>query len=164
VRAAVYEAGVLAVDEANARIGAIAPLDDDAVAWLALLLVNIPVRDYAWDQVGRDVEGSVGLWTDIVRRVERDLAAAPATLLAFAAWRNGDGAIASIALDRALDADPDYSMAQLLLHGLDNGLPPSAWLDGPPPDSPRPAGRRRPRSRGRRPRRVRVVPPSGSSR
>jgi hypothetical protein len=164
VRAAVYEAGVLAVDEANARIGAIAPLDDDAVAWLALLLVNIPVRDYAWDQVGRDVEGSVGLWTDIVRRVERELAAAPATLLAFAAWRNGDGAIASIALDRALDADPDYSMAQLLLHGIDNGLPPRAWLDVPPPGVPRPARRRRSGSQGRRPRRVRVIPPGGSTR
>ncbi|HEY9482908.1 MAG TPA: DUF4192 domain-containing protein, partial [Micromonosporaceae bacterium] len=96
-RAAVYDAGVRAVDEANARIGAIAPLDDDALAWLALLLVSVPVRDYAWERVDRNVEGSLDLWTDIVRRAEPDLVAAPATLLAFAAWRNGGGAIASIA-------------------------------------------------------------------
>ena len=54
-RAAVYDAGVRAVDAANACIGAIAPLDDDALAWLALLLVNVPVRDYAWERVDRDV-------------------------------------------------------------------------------------------------------------
>ena len=81
VRAAVYDAGVRAVDAANACIDRIAPLDDDALAWLALLLVNVPVRDYAWERVDRDVAGSVDLWTDIVRRVEPDLVAAPATYL-----------------------------------------------------------------------------------
>ncbi len=158
-RAAVYEAGVRAVDEANACIGAIAPLDDDALAWLALLLVNVPVRDYAWERVDRDVEGSVDLWTDVVRRVEPDLVAAPATLLAFAAWRNGGGAIASIALDRALDADPAYPMARLLLDAIDNGLAPSAWLDVPPPGSPRPVRRRRQGRHRPRSSRARVVPP-----
>lgn len=158
-RAAVYDAGVRAVDEANACIGSIAPLNDDALAWLALLLVSVPVRDYAWERVDRDVEGSVDLWTDIVRRAEPDLVAAPATLLAFAAWRNGGGAIASIALDRALDADPAYPMARLLLDAIDNGLAPSAWLDVPPPGSPRPVRRRRPGRHGQRSRRARVVPP-----
>ncbi len=158
-RAAVYDAGVRAVDDANAHIGAIAPLDDDALAWLALLLVSVPVRDYAWERVDRDVEGSVELWTDIVRRVEPDLVAAPATLLAFAAWRNGGGAIASIALDRALDADPAYPMARLLLDAIDNGLAPSAWLDVPAPGSPRPVRRRRQARRGQRSGVARVVPP-----
>ena len=158
-REAVYDAGVRAVDEANARIGAIAPIDDDALAWLALLLVSVPVRDYAWERVDRDIEGSIDLWTDIVRRVEPDLVAAPATLLAFAAWRNGGGAIASIALDRALDADPAYPMARLLLDAIDNGLAPSAWLDVPPPGSARTARRRRQGRHGRRSGRVRVVPP-----
>jgi Domain of unknown function (DUF4192) len=163
VRAAVYDAGVQAVDAANASIGRIAPLDDDALAWLALLLVNVPVRDYAWERVDRNVAGSVDLWTDIVRRVEPDLVAAPATLLAFAAWRNGGGAIASIALDRALDADPAYPMARLLLDAIDNGLAPSAWLDVSPPDSPRPV-RRRPGRHGPKPRRARAVPPGRSIR
>jgi hypothetical protein len=163
IRAAVYEAGVRAVDAANARIGAIAPIDDDALAWLALLLVSVPVRDYAWERVDRDVAGSVELWTDIVRRVEPDLVTAPATLLAFAAWRSGGGAIATIALDRALDNDPAYPMARLLLDAIDNGLAPSAWLDVPPPDSPRPVRRRRGRH-GQKSRRIRAVPPGGSIR
>jgi hypothetical protein len=163
-RAAVYDAGVRAVDEANARIGAIAPIDDDALAWLALLLVSVPVRDYAWERVDRDIEGSIDLWTDIVRRIEPDLVAAPATLLAFAAWRNGGGAIASIALDRALDADPAYPMARLLLDAIDNGLAPSAWLDVPPPGSMRTVRRRRQGRHGQRSGRVRVVPPGRTTR
>ena len=161
-RAAVYEAGGRAVNAANACIGRIAPLDDDALAWLALLLVNVPVRDYAWERVDRDVGGSVDLWTDVVRRVEPDLVAAPATLLAFAAWRNGGGAIASIALDRALEADPAYPMARLLLDAIDNGLAPSAWLDVPPPESPRPVRRRG--RHGPKARRARAVPPGRSIR
>jgi hypothetical protein len=154
--AAVYAAGVAAVDAANARIGAIAPLDDQALAWLALLLVNVPVRDYAWERVDQNVEGSVDLWTEIVRRVEPELAAAPATLLAFAAWRSGDGAVASIALDRALDADPSYPMARLLGDALDNGLAPGAWLDVPPRRTSRGVRRRRRRVQ----RQIRAVPPS----
>jgi Domain of unknown function (DUF4192) len=164
IRAAVYDAGVRAIDAANASIATIVPLDDDAVAWLALLLIHVPVRDYAWERIDRDVAGSVDLWTEIVRRVEPDLVAAPATLLAYAAWRNGGGAIASIALDRALDADPACPMARLLLDAIDNGLAPSAWLDVPPPDSPRPVRRRRQGRRGQASRRARVVPPGRSIR
>jgi Domain of unknown function (DUF4192) len=156
-RDALFSAGVAAVDAANALIGAIAPLDDDAVAWLALVLISVRVRDYAWERIGRDIEGSVALWTDVVRRVEPELAAPPATLLAFAAWRNGDGAVAAIALDRALDADSSYPMARLLGDALDNGIAPGAWLDVPSP-SPRSARPLR-RHRGRQ-RRTRVVPRS----
>ncbi|HEY7176865.1 MAG TPA: DUF4192 domain-containing protein [Micromonosporaceae bacterium] len=154
----IYLAGIAAVDRANACVGMIAPLDDDALAWLARLLVSVPVRDYAWERVGRDIEASIALWTDVVRRVEPELAAAPATLLAFAAWRHGDGASASIALDRALDADPSYSMARLLADAIDHGIPPSAWLDVPA--SPVRATARRRRSNGRR-RTARAAPRSG---
>ncbi|HKE65034.1 MAG TPA: DUF4192 domain-containing protein, partial [Micromonosporaceae bacterium] len=164
-RDVVLPAGMAAVDAANARIGSIAPLDDDAVAWLALLLLSVPVRDYAWERVGRDVDGSVALWSDVVRRVDPELAAGPATLLAYAAWRRGDGAIASIALDRAMDADPTYSLARLLADAIDHGIPPGPWLDVPAATESadraaavRPHRRRR---RARRQRQVRVVPPTG---
>jgi Domain of unknown function (DUF4192) len=49
----------------------------------------------------------------------------PASLLAFCAWQNGDGALANVALDRALADNPRYSMAQLLRQALDAGAPPS---------------------------------------
>ena len=43
-----------------------------------------------------------------------------------AALRAGDGALANIALDRALADAPGYSMALLLQEALDAGMPPSA--------------------------------------
>ena len=50
-----------------------------------------------------------------------------ATLLAFAAWLSGDGALAWCALDRARTADPDYSMAALVERALTCAVPPSSW-------------------------------------
>jgi hypothetical protein len=69
--------------------------------------------------------------------VEAPYVPAPACLLAFAAWRSGHGALASVAVDRALARDPAYSMAVLLEDVLRYGLPPAA-LDGwPAPARPR---------------------------
>lgn len=125
----VTEAGRDAVDKAVLCMSLGAPLTDDDIAWLALLLVNPTVRDYAWARIGHDIPRHVELWTDAVRRVDPELAAAPATLLAFAAWRHGDGAIASIALDRARQADPNYPMAHLLAETILRGIAPGEWLD-----------------------------------
>jgi len=47
-------------------------------------------------------------------------------LLAFTAWQSGEGALANIALDRALADIPGYSMALLLRDALAAGMPPSA--------------------------------------
>ncbi|GAA1025670.1 hypothetical protein GCM10009557_00490 [Virgisporangium ochraceum] len=97
-------------------------LTDDEAAWFTVLLTRVTVRDYVFRRThGHD--GHVTLWTDLTRRAEPALAAAPATLLAFAAWRMGNGSVANIALERALDADPEYGMARLLVTALVNGLP-----------------------------------------
>jgi hypothetical protein len=120
------DAGRAAVDEA---IEATTPLGDDDVAWLALLLINPVIRDYAWSRVGQRIERHLELWGDVVRRVEPELAAAPGTLLAFAAWRHGEGAVACIALDRALNADPNYTLAHLLGETIARGVGPGEWLD-----------------------------------
>jgi hypothetical protein len=66
------------------------------------------------------------LWTDVVRRATPAYQPAPASLLAFTAWQSGEGALANIAIDRALAADPGYSLAQLLRDIMDAGVPPSA--------------------------------------
>ena len=65
------------------------------------------------------------LWTDVVRRAEPTYLPSPACLLAFTAWQSGNGALANVALDRALTADPGYSMALLLRDTIDAGAPPS---------------------------------------
>ncbi|MGI8449928.1 MAG: DUF4192 family protein [Streptosporangiaceae bacterium] len=103
-------------------------------AWLALVLTRLRIRDDAWarmDPNHRDAHRR--LWTDVVRRAQPGYIAAPGCLLAFTAWQGGEGALANIALDRALADDPGYSMALLLRDTLDAGTPPSAAT---PPLSP----------------------------
>jgi Domain of unknown function (DUF4192) len=55
------------------------------------------------------------------------LRAPAATLLGFSAWLSGDGALAWCAVERALDADPGYSLASLLTQLLAGAVPPSSW-------------------------------------
>jgi hypothetical protein len=98
---------------------------DEEVAWLGLLLASLRVRDEAWVRMNEpDLQVHIGLWRHVLTRVTEPYAAAPACLLSFAAWRTGDGALANIALDRALAADPHYSMARLLQELFISGLPP----------------------------------------
>jgi Domain of unknown function (DUF4192) len=104
------------------------PLTEDEAAWLILLLDYLPVRDFAFAHT-TGVDGDVRLWTDLTRRAEPGLVRAPASLLAFAASRCGDGTLARLALDRALADDPTYSVAQLLAELLDSGISPAAWQD-----------------------------------
>jgi hypothetical protein len=100
--------------------------DADSFAWLAVSLAHLPVRDDAWARmVPEHREAHLRLWTDIVRRASGPWLPAPASLLAFTAWQSGDGTLANVALDRALAADPDYSMARLLRDILAAGVPPS---------------------------------------
>ena len=52
-----------------------------------------------------------------------------ATCAALIAWLLGDGARAMIAIERALNDDPDYSLAGLIGGSLAAGLPPTAWSE-----------------------------------
>ncbi len=100
--------------------------DEDRFAWLAVTLVHLAVRDDAWARmVPEHRRAHLLLWADIVRRSDGPWLPAPASLLAFTAWQSGDGTLANIALDRALAADPGYSMALLLRDILAAGVPPS---------------------------------------
>ncbi|MEU7796045.1 DUF4192 domain-containing protein [Micromonospora tulbaghiae] len=127
---AVRTAGTAAVRAAFRRQRRGERLDDDEVAWLTVLLTHVAVRDHAWSRTdGRDED--ISLWTDVLRRAEPDLIAAPGCLLAFAAWRSGHGALAAVALERVLSAHPGYSLAVLLDEALRRGVAPSA-LDGWP--------------------------------
>jgi hypothetical protein len=138
--------GVAAVREAMRRHRDGGQLTDDEVAWLTVLLVHLPIRDYAWERVGAD-EWHLELWADVLRRAESHLVPAPASLLAFAAWRCGQGVLALAAVERAKRADPAYSMARLLDDVLHRGIPPSTLDPYPTPPHAR-AGSRRPRRRG----------------
>lgn len=100
---------------------------DDQVARLAVAVTDLRIRDDAWARMEpAHVQDHLRLWTDVVRRVPARYVPAPASLLAFTAWQSGNGALANIAAERALAADPEYSMALLLLDAIGAGLPPSA--------------------------------------
>jgi Domain of unknown function (DUF4192) len=99
----------------------------DQLAWLAVLLADLRVRDDAWARMDpAHHDQHCLLWTDVIRGAAHDYLPAPASLLAFTAWQAGNGALAAMAVERALTADPGYSMAQLLAGAIEAALPPSA--------------------------------------
>jgi hypothetical protein len=120
--------GVEAVRRATAVAARGEVLSDEDAAWLTAVLTVPEVRDQAWIAIDGG-EPHRRLWIDITRRAVPDAAAAPACLLAIAAYLDGDGALANIALDRCLHADPGYSLARLLRHALLAGVPPEVWRD-----------------------------------
>jgi hypothetical protein len=122
--------GVAAVDHARERYRTDGRPTDDEAAHLLLALVVVSVRDHAWAHTDGD-DTHLRMWTDLTRRAPEDLAAAPASLLAFAAWRQGRGSLAEVAVSRALEVDPEYRLARLMAHILRRGLPPST-VDGWP--------------------------------
>jgi hypothetical protein len=99
---------------------------DYQIAWVTVALRDLRVRDDAWARMDpAHLDAHRRLWTDVTRRAQPGYVAAPAALLAFVAWQSGDGALANVALDRALADDPRYSMALLLRQVIAAGAPPS---------------------------------------
>jgi hypothetical protein len=100
---------------------------DDQFAQIAVGLEDLRVRDDAWARMDPGhVRAHLRLWTDVVRHAPAKYVPAPASLLAFTAWQSGNGALANVAAQRALAANPEYSMALLLLEAISAGAPPSA--------------------------------------
>ncbi|WP_327007130.1 DUF4192 domain-containing protein [Dactylosporangium sp. NBC_01737] len=105
-------------------------LADEEIAWLAFLIHSLRLRDEAWMRIDRDGEPALDvhdrLWSDVLRRCAPTFAAPAAMLVAYAAWRSGNGVRSRIAVERALDADPGYSAARLMAEILDRGLSPQS--------------------------------------
>ena len=98
----------------------------EPAAWLTVALRELRVRDDAWARMLPEHNAAhTRLWSDLTRLAPPGYVAAPASLLAFVAWQAGDGALANVALDRALADDQRYSMARLLRRAIDSGAPPS---------------------------------------
>src|SRR5439155_981162 len=87
------------------------------VAWAAEIAAGAPWRCYPL----RDC------------RCEGTLPDTAAALLAVSALLRGDGALANVALERALGADPGHRLARSLRQALDGGWGPReirSWLEG----------------------------------
>jgi hypothetical protein len=69
----------------------------------------------------------VAVWTQVVRHCLVPYLPNPLGLLGVAAWLTGDGAMASVCLERIERIDPASPMASLLAEIIAEVLPPSAW-------------------------------------
>ena len=99
-------------------------LSDDDVARYGALLRSPTFRDAAWLAVDDGRLDGREFWRELGRRLPGEYAAPPLFLFGWASWRHGNGALAGIAADRAVAADPGYSAADLLQAALSQGLDP----------------------------------------
>jgi Domain of unknown function (DUF4192) len=102
-------------------------VDEQDAAELAALCHDPIVRD---EVLVRAVDSScraelLPVLRAVARRVPPPHDAPICATLAWVAYAGGDGAIANVALDRALSTDPDYSLALLIADALDRQIAPA---------------------------------------
>lgn len=121
------------VDAVLERLGR-ASLTETDIAEVLVALDDIQVRDTVlWDVM----QGDPPSWRVAADRLAKIVSSAPqahvaaaATLLAILRWQLGDGSRASAAVDRAREADPEYSLALLVTGCLAAGMHPATWREG----------------------------------
>lgn len=100
-------------------------LDPVDIARIAVAIRVVQVRDALLALTLGDDAGFVEeFWAMISRVLPRRERAIATTLLAFSAYVRGDGPMARIAIDAALEADGKYSLARLLDRSLSAGAGP----------------------------------------
>jgi Domain of unknown function (DUF4192) len=100
-------------------------LRDTEVARLVLGLHDTNVRDAVLPWVrGAEGDAAFAVWQELARRSVPPFDVVPLTLVAWAAWHRGAGTLAGIAVERARERDPGYSLAALIEQGLDRGVDP----------------------------------------
>ena len=110
------------------------PLSPMETAEVLQGLADVRVRDtLLWDLMQEGPHA----WMTHANRLAQAVATAPdgsaapaATLLAILRWQLGDGSRAGAAVERALAADPGYSLAGLVDRCLSTGLHPAMWRAG----------------------------------
>jgi hypothetical protein len=108
--------------------------DSDEVGWagasdadvgrFGAALSGTAIRDALWMGVDDGRLDGRPLWRDLARRLPSPYDAPALFLFGWAAWRSGDGALAGIAAERAVQSNPRYSAADLLLAALARGVDP----------------------------------------
>lgn len=106
------------------RVAAGTPVGPVDAAVLAVGLTDVRARDAVATLMLTREDELLSLLVQVARQVVAPEDAAVCTLVAWTAYARGDGALANVALDRALAGRPDYRLALLLRSCLDAGLPP----------------------------------------
>lgn len=116
---------VRAVLAAAARVAGGAALADDELAQLGSALTDVTVRDTLYAlAVGEIAAEAEMLWAVLARRLPGRWRVEPLVLLAFSAYARGDGPLAGVALEAALQCDPAHRMAGMLDDALRSGMRP----------------------------------------
>lgn len=102
-----------------------ARLTDNEVARLLVGLTDVDARDACWRvlEIRCSAQALAVCW-QLAQRSLPPYRTAPLFLLGWTAWRRGDGALARIAVEQALQEDARYGAALLLLDILDHGIHP----------------------------------------
>jgi hypothetical protein len=102
-------------------------LSDGDSARLLVALDSTPIRDSLWDDMSpSNVTSHVALWTDLTKRAPDDVRAEPASLLGFASWLSGSGAMAWCALDQ-IPEGKQTNLAGLVASAVQGGVNPRVW-------------------------------------
>lgn len=116
-------------DRGLAQVSMFGEVGADVAAALAVGMIDIPFRDRVIEVAIADLDQpwlpmliSCATWTP------PSLAAPLCAVLAIVAYRHGDGALAQLAVDRSLDAEPRYSLAHLMIDVMAAGLHPDSLV------------------------------------
>lgn len=111
----------------------VAPVEPRRAARLLDGLGDVRVRDTLLWEAGRwgpeELSSAVGALLPLLRSAPPGRCAPVATCVALLCWLGGDGARAGVALARAHDDDPGYSLAALVAAALHAGLPATTWRE-----------------------------------
>ena len=102
--------------------------DYDLMARVLGRLSDVQVRDFALGCHNEETYFAYwSMWRDLLLIAPPKFVAPVACLFAALAYENGEGALAQRSLDRALEDDPEYSLARLLRRVFSSGWPPSGF-------------------------------------
>ncbi len=100
----------------------------DEVARLLRVVAVADAREVVWARITRDTATAhTHLWRTVARMAPDGHRAPAWALLAFAAWLEGNGALAWCAVDRARADDPDLGLTAVVAAALEDAVPPSTW-------------------------------------
>ena len=120
----------------NACTAPATPMTASVSARLHRALRDIRVRDVVLHRLvvrghhcGRCWEGTIETLCEAVRTAPEGGCAPAATILALVAWMRGEGALATLSIQRALAEDPEYRLATLAARLMAQGSDPRLWRE-----------------------------------
>ncbi|MCV7423272.1 DUF4192 domain-containing protein [Mycobacterium yunnanensis] len=105
------------------------PADEDLAA-VGCAITDTRVRDTLYAlAVGREADRAEALWAMMARSLPNPWRVEALVLLAFSAYARGDGPLAGVSLEAALNCDANHRMAVMLDQALQSGMRPEQIRD-----------------------------------